>query len=44
LSFVDENEGHDDGDGDGDILRGLLRVMVEGPVDKEVLRLIVSFI
>jgi len=30
--------------GDGGLLCRLLRVMIEGPIDKELMRLIVSFI
>jgi len=39
LPFVSFDDDNDDG-----VLRGLLRVMVHGPMDKELMRLIVSFI
>jgi len=41
VGFYDED--HDDGGNDA-VMYGLLRVMVEGPMDKELVRMIVSFI
>jgi len=42
MSFDDDDD--DDDDGSRGMLRRVLRVMVEGPIDKELMRVIVSFI
>jgi len=42
-SVVFYDEDHDDG-GNDVVMYGLLRVMVEGPMAKELVRMIVSFI